>query len=580
VKPASLLWRFVKTHKGTYVLSLVTIIIAEIVTVQFPHILGKFTNALQKHHLTMAGVRNYALLLLGVGVVYVIFYAIGQMQNGRQGRLFEYELRERLFAHWETLSTSYFRRRSVGDLLNHAMNDVQQVREAMSGGLNILTNSIFLLISTLIMTLLINVWLTCVSLIPLLFIPIFIVWWGPRIRHASRQVQEGLSAMSELTEESITAIRLIKATGNEEIEAKRFSLRVENIVLRQMSMFQQSALFQSLIPLMGSLSFGIALLYGGDLLIRGKIELGSFVAFTLYVTLLIQPLQQIGFVINNFQRASASLARLNVLFTEQPDIYDTSQALELNQLAGDIQVDLPAFTYPDGSEPALRNIQFRVFQGQTLGIVGRTGSGKTTLVNLLPRIFDPPEATVFVDGHDIRSLRLASLREGIAYVPQDGFLFSTSIGENIGFSAEHVTMETLVQAAKAASVFQEIEEMPQQFDTVIGERGVTLSGGQRQRTALARAFVKNAPILILDDSLSAVDMNTEKSILSALQTMRVNKTTVVIAHRLSAVRHADWILVMEDGQISEQGTHEQLLAYQGVYTEIYHLQQEGEAETG
>lgn len=549
--------------------------------VQFPHILGQFTNTLQAGHLTSARLRYYSLMLLLVGSGYVMLYGIGQFRNGQLGRKFEYLLRQRLFEHWELLSAGYYRRKSIGDLLNHAMSDVRAVREALSGGLNILTNSIFLLLTTLFMTFrTISVKLTLVSMIPILFVPLFIVWWGPRIRLASRRVQEGLSSMADLTEESFAAIRLVKATSNEQIEAERFAAKVDEIVRRQVTMFRQSALFQSLIPLMGSLSFTIALLYGGYLTLVGQIELGAFVAFTLYLGMLITPLQQIGFVINNFQRASASLARLRVLLEEVPEIQDPVQPVPVTSFRGHIAVRLKEFQYPDADHPALTNVEFELESGQTLGLVGRTAAGKTTLANLFPRIFDPPEGSVFIDGHDVRSYSLETLRKGIAYVPQDGFLFSTTIGENIAFGKDGARDDEIRAAAKAAAIYDEIEGFKDGFDTLIGERGVTLSGGQKQRTAIARAFLKDAPILIMDDSLSAVDMNTEKQVIQHLVELRKDKTTLIIAHRLSAVRHADLILVLEDGHVVESGTHEELLQRDGVYRALYDLQESGREVAG
>ncbi len=579
--PRHLLRQFLMAKKWSYAVANVSIILSEIVMVQFPRILGEFTNTLSRRQLTPGRVMDYALELLLVGVVYVLLFGVGQMRNGRHGREFEYLLRKRLFDHWETLSAGYFRKRSVGDLLNHALNDVRAVREALSGGMNILTNSIFLLAATLFMTLTtINVKLTLMSLIPILFVPLLVIWWGPRIRDASRKVQESLSDMADLTEESLSAISLVKATANERVETDRFTKRVDQIVRRQLGMIQRSAMFQSFIPLLGSLSFAIALLYGGYLTVERQISLGAFVAFTLYLAMIITPLQQIGFVINNFQRASASMARLRILLSVAPDIKDSDHAVQHIEIAGDIDVRLTSFTYPDGDAPVLRNIAFSVARGQTVGIVGRTGSGKTTLANLLPRIFDPPDSSVFVDGYDIRELPLSVLRAAIAYVPQDGFLFSTSIGENIGFSSVDATPEAIEQAARNAAIYEDIMRFRDGMATQIGERGVTLSGGQKQRTAIARALLKNAPILLLDDSLSAVDMNTEKRLITRLQQIRHGKTTLIVAHRLSAVRHADLILVLDGGELVESGTHTDLIRRKGVYSALYRLQHDGEGVTG
>ncbi|WDL95886.1 ABC transporter ATP-binding protein [Alicyclobacillus sp. ALC3] len=578
--PNKLLKEFIWSKKWIYGAGIFSILVSELILVQFPNILGQFTNTLSQGQLTMHGVVVYSLKLALVGVLYVILYGVGQMTNGRTGRQFEYLLRRRLFAHWETLSTAYFRGRSIGDLLNHAMSDVQTVRESLSGGMNMMSNAVFLLASTLFMTFrTVSVTLTLVSMIPILFVPLFVIWMGPKVRSASRQVQESLSDMAELTEESLSAVRLVKATANESIEAKRFERRVDAIVSKQMHLFRRSAMFQSLIPLMGSVSFVIALGYGGYLTLIGDIKLGGFVAFTLYLGMLTTPLQQIGFVINNFQRASASLARLKTLLLEAPDIVDPQHPVELGTVHGAIRIDLPEYHYPDGDHAALRDISLHVSPGETVGIVGRTASGKTTLVNLLLRIFDPPPGTVFLDGVDTRELRLAALREAIAYVPQDGFLFSTTVGENISFGREDATPHEIAEAARYACMYDEVQEFPDKFNTVIGERGVALSGGQKQRTAIARAFLKEAPVLVLDDSLSAVDMNTEKTILSHLRELRQDKTTLIIAHRLSAVRHADQILVLDDGQPIEHGTHDELVAAGGVYAEMYAMQQETEEVT-
>ncbi len=576
-QPQRLLQSYLMRHKWSYLLSLLSILCAQIVQVQYPNLLGRYTDLLQRHKVTALVTLHYSLWLLLVGLGYVILFGIGQFRNGQLGRRFEFEMRDALFKHWETLSTAYFRRRSIGDLLNHAMSDVQTVREIMSMGLNQMTTAVSLLGSALVMTLTtISVRLTLYAIIPLLLVPVIILVIGPRIRKASRKVQEGLSDMAELTEESLSAIRLIKATANENIEASRFQKRVDTILHRQVSMIRLFALFQAVFPFVESLAFCIVLLYGGYMAIHGNIQLGGFVAFTLYLGMLVQPLQQIGFVINNWQRASASMTRLSILMSEMPDIVDLELPLSIDQIQGDIRVDIPRYQYADGIVPVLEDVSFSIDKGHTLGIVGRTGSGKTTLVNLLPRIFDPPAGSVFIDGHDVRSLRLEVLRDGIAYVPQDGFLFSDTVRENIGFSVENATLEDIEQAAKDACVYDDVVDFTDGFETLIGERGVALSGGQKQRTSIARAFLKDAPILIMDDSLSAVDMNTEKRIIEHIRHVREGKTTLIIAHRLSAVRHADLIIVLDKGKIVEQGTHDELLKQGGIYADMFKLQQEGE----
>jgi len=575
-----LLGAFVAKHKWSYIISVFAIMCSEFVAVQFPRVVGDFTNSLSKGHLTSHGIMDYALLLMAIGGGTVVLYGVGQFRNGQIGRVFEYEVRTRLFDHWETLSTSYFREKSIGDLLNHALNDVRAVREALSGGFNIMSNAVFLLIAALFMTFsTVSVKLTLISMLPIVFVPIFVVWFGPKIRNASRRVQEGLSDMADLTEESITAIRLVKSTANEDVELHRFTERVDAIWSRQMAMFRRSAVFQSFIPLMGSLSFAIALSYGGYMTLTHQISLGMFVAFTLYLAMIIQPLTQIGFVINMLQRASASIARLTVLLSVQPTVVNAPNPVQPSHIEGKIAVNLPSFTYPDGDHPALADIAFTLPAGATLGVVGRTGSGKTTLVNLLPRIFDPAPGSVYVDDIDVRQLDLRSLRGAIAYVPQDGFLFSATIRENIGFSRDSISEGELVQAARDACIYDDVQQFHDGFDTEIGERGVALSGGQKQRTAIARALIKNAPILIMDDSLSAVDMQTEKQIIARFKELRAGKTNVIVAHRLSAIRHADLIIVLEEGRLVERGTHDTLLQAGGIYADMYALQETGEGES-
>ncbi len=545
------------------------------VIVQFPRIVGQFTDAVVAHRITWAGVGHYALLLMAVGAGSTLLFGVGQFRNGQLARVFEYELRDRLFGHWETLSAEYYHHRSVGDLLNHAVNDVRAVREMLSGAMNNVTNAVFLLGASLFMTLrTISVSLTLVSVIPILTIPVFIAWWGPRIRLASRGVQEALSDMAELTEESLSAIRLIKTTANEPVEERRFASRVDRIVAQQMKMFRRTALFQSFIPLMGSLSFAIALSYGGYLTVNGTIKLGMFVAFTLYLAMILTPLQQIGAVINSFQRAAASVTRLSILLAEKASVSDEKDAVRLTDVAGALTVDLASFSYPGDRQAALADIHFTLQAGQTLGIAGRTGAGKTTLVNLIPRIFDPPPGTIRLDGHDVRDIALETLRDAIAYVPQDGFLFSTSISENIAFGNADATEEEIAAAAADAQIASEIDRFSHGYSTEIGERGVTLSGGQKQRTAIARAFLKNAPLLILDDSLSAVDAATEQRIIKRIRELRRNRTTVVVAHRLSALQHADLIIVLDDGRVAGRGTHAQLLDQNGIYADMWRRQEE------
>ena len=581
MSPKELMRSFVLRRKWSYVVAILAIGVAEFFQVQIPHVLGDFINRLKAGNATEHIVLRFALELSLIAGCYVVAFGFGQLRVGRLGRTLEFELRQTLFAHWETLSSRYFQQHSVGDLLNHTLNDVTVVRQAMSQGMNQVTQAFFLFIATLYMTIhTINLGLTLVSLIPILLIPLVIVIVGPQVRMRSRRVQEALSDMSELAEESFQAMQLIKATSNEPVELERFRTLVEEIVDRQMHLVQLNTLFQAVLPLLSGISFVIGLVYGGDLVINHHISLGSFVAFTAYLSMLVQPLLQFGFVINMFQNASASLMRIQVLLAVQPDITDPERPVEKTWL-GEISIRNLTFQYPGTSARVLDRVTITVPKGTTLGIVGRTGSGKTTLLNLLLRDYDPPAGTVLIDGTDVRDMRLSDLRELIAYVPQDGFLFSTTIGHNIAFSQPTVVPEAVERAASQSRILETIRSMPEGIHTEIGERGIMLSGGQRQRTAIARALIKSqAKILILDDSLSAVDTRTETDILRVLRQVRGEKTTIIVAHRLSALRDADRIIVLDKGAIVESGVHEDLLRMNGIYANLYRIQAGGEPQLG
>lgn len=415
----------------------------------------------------------------------------------------------------------------------------------------------------------------------MLLIPVIVVWLGPIIRRRSLQVQEALGLMTESAEEQFGGIRVTKKFAVEDTMKRRFGTTVDRIRDKQLRLVRVSSLFQSIIPFLGAASLIIALLFGGYLTILGRITVGNFVALTLYIRMLMNPLQQIGNVINVVQRARASLDRLNDLLGKQADIKELPGAKALNQEIPGIEVRDLSFSYDDvngqeeGNRQVLRGIQLDVPPGSTLGIIGRTGSGKTTLMKLLLRTYDPPPGKVLIGGVDIRKLTLKSLREGIAYVPQDGFLFSSTIRENIAFYKRDTDPAVVEEAARKARVYDNIAEFPDKFETRLGERGITLSGGQRQRTSLARGMIKDAPILILDDSVSAVDAVTETEIMETIRDIRAGKTTIIIAHRISALKHADEIIVLDQGEIVQRGTHEELLSKDGLYRTLHDIQEEG-----
>lgn len=580
--PTDIIRAFIAKRKWSFTLGILAIGAAQFIQVHIPRILGDFINRLKTGGVTEAVILGFAAQLAAVAAGYVLAFGFGQTRVGELGRMLEFDLRQSLFVHWETLSSRYFQRHSVGDLLNHSLNDVRAVRQAMSMGLNQISQAVFLFAATLFMAIsTINLSLTIISLIPILFIPVVVVMVGPRVRRRSRRVQEALSTMSEMAEESFQAIRLIKGASNEPVEVARFTRLVDDIFHRQMRLVELNTLFQALLPLLSGISFTIGLVYGGWLVVHGQISLGSFVAFTVYLSMLVHPLLQFGVVINTFQNASASLVRIGTLLAVQPDITDPEEPVERAEWNGSVDVSNLTFSYPENQTVVLDHVTFSVPAGTTLGIVGRTGAGKTTLLNMILRDVDPPGGTVYIDGVDIRALRLSTLRGLIAYVPQDGFLFSTTIGRNIAFSQPQVEADAVQRAADQSRIWDTIRAMPEGIETQIGERGIMLSGGQRQRTAIARALIKSqAKILILDDSLSAVDTRTETEILSMLRKVRGKKTVLIAAHRLSALRDADRILVLDHGSMVESGTHLELMGKNGLYAHLFRIQAGEESAHG
>ena len=549
---------------------------------QIPSILGRVTDSLRDSKLGTTEMVAYVWLIVLIAVIRVATGWGGRVLVHHKGRELTYRLRKELFAKWGTLSPSYYHRHSVGDMISHALSDVEVVRELVSQGLNQGVSGLAMLLgATYLMAVHVDWRLTLAGLGPLLFIPLLVKLLGTQIRLQSQLSQEALGAMAQTTEEVIGGIRTVKAFGKEHLVISRFVNKVDAIVDEKMHFVRLSALFGASLSLLVNLGFIFVLVYGGFLVTTRAISLGDFVAFTLYVAMLRMPLEQLGNVINIVQRAIASLNRIDELLSAVPEVLDRKGPLLDIPLQGSISVKGLSFRYSGSESDILHNISFSVKPGQTLGIIGAMGSGKSTLANLLLRLSDPPEGTIFVNDRDILHYPLARLRDGIAYVPQDGFLFSSTVLENIALSDEYPDRERVERCAGITAVHDNILSFPEKYDTEVGERGVRLSGGQKQRIAIARMIYKDAPFQIMDDSLSAVDTATERRILDNLRELsksrpgseeKHDKATIIISHRLSAVRHADEILVLEEGRIIERGSHALLLSQNGIYAEQWFMQ--------
>lgn len=564
---------FIK-HKWNYIFGVIWLILVDIVQLILPQVLKKVTDSLQIGQLTYKDLPKYAIYIIIIGAFIGIGRYFWRIYIQGTSRQLEYHLRNKLFYHLETLSTNYFNTHKTGDLMALATNDINAVRMALGPGLVMIVDSLFITISAFIMMLkTTSIKLTLISLITLPFITLIVGKFGKLIHKRFLTVQEAFSSLTDTTQESFAGVRVVKSFVQEDDEIEKFTEVNQNNLDKNLDLVKISGTFFPLVQFMASISFLIVLWYGGTLVLKNEISLGDFVAFNTYLGLLIWPMMAIGFVINLMQRGKASMERINNILDEKPEILDDENAIEIDNVSGNIRFENVSFKYPNSDKYALKNINFSIPNGKTLAVVGKTGSGKTTIANILLRLYDIDEGKILIDNTDIKSITLSSLRENIGYVPQDNFLFSSTIKDNIAFAFENsVPEEKIIEAAKYAEVYDNIMSFPEQFNTVLGERGVTLSGGQKQRISIARALIKKPPILILDDSLSSVDTETEDQILKKLDEITKNKTTIIIAHRISTVENADEIIVIDDGEIIERGTHDQLLELNGLYRDIYDKQ--------
>ena len=567
--------RYVKRHGLQYILGIAALFAVDLMNVYIPRYTGEITDGLEAQNLDMDGVLGLILRILILGAIVALGRFFWRYFIFGASRSIEKEMRNDLFAHLETLSMRYYNEHKTGDLMAHFTNDLQSIRMFLGPTVITAFDATVMLVLVLgQMILYVDVKLTCIAVLPLILIIFGDYFYGKLMHRRFIRKQKAFSDLTDQVQEAVSGIRVIKAFVQEHKELAAFAMTNKNNQEKNLSVVRLQALFVPLLDLIVGASSLLTLLYGGYLAINGTISLGQFVAFNSYIGMLVWPMIAAGECITYVSQGLASLKRIMNISQEQPDIVDGPEVKPVEHLEGDLVFDHLTFSYPgESNAPALSDICVHVEKGSTLAVLGRTGSGKTTLANLLMRLYDVKSGMIRIDGHALKQIPLRVLRGDIAYVPQDNFLFSDTLENNIAFGVTEKNPEAVRQAARDACIHDNIMDFPDNYQTMVGERGVTLSGGQKQRSSIARALLNNAPILILDDALSAVDTDTEEQILRNLKANRQGKTTLTIAHSISTIQNADHILVLDEGKIAEYGTHEELMDRHGLYRSIYEKQQ-------
>ncbi|HEU5451578.1 MAG TPA: ABC transporter ATP-binding protein [Terriglobales bacterium] len=571
------LFPYLKRYWRGFSLGTISVFLNNGFWVLVPLVIGRATNDLNTG-VTRAKLMRWALLLLGVVVAKGIFQFTTRWVLIGISRDIEYDLRNDLFHHLEELSYSYYQRNRTGDIMARATNDLNAVRNLLGPGIMYTANTLVFTAFALIFMWGISAKLTLYAFAPLPVVSIVVQYFGRRIHERFERIQAGFSDISARAQENFSGARIVRAFAQEEPEIELFETSNREYISRALKLVRLMGMLWPTLELMLGLAVVLVLWLGGREVLLGHINVGNFVAFNMYMVQLTWPVIALGWVINIFQRGTASMARIQQLFDEKPEVRDEAQPGAPAEIRGEIEFRHLTFGYAETSNGqakqnvVLKDVNLRIPEGSSLAIVGPTGSGKTTLVNLIPRIYDAPRGSVLLDGRPITDYPLAELRRNIGFVPQETFLFSDTVRGNIAFGAEHATDENVRRAAAGANIAADIESFPEGYNTTVGERGITLSGGQKQRSAIARALIRDPRILVLDDALSSVDTYTEERILNHLRQVMEGRTTIFISHRVSTVRAADQIAVLHDGRIVEYGTHDELLARNGYYMDLYNKQ--------
>ena len=515
----------------------------------------------------------FAVAIIGLSAISGLFMFLMRQTVVVASRHIEYDLRNELYDHLQKLSPRFYQQYSTGDVITRATDDIEKVRRYIGPAIMYVTRSLVMVLVAVSVMFVISPRLTLYALIPMPLLAVSVFFMARMVHWRSDRLQEQYSDLTSRVQEALAGIRVLKAYTREDAESEQFDAESEAYKTRNLDLALVDSAWRPAFLLMVGVSTIIVVWMGGRLVAQGAITIGNIVEYVLYVSMMTWPVASLGFVITMIQRASASVIRLQKILDTEPDIADGPQTdPSIQEIEGRITFRNVSFSYEDEQEPALQGVSFDLKPDETLAIVGRTGSGKSTLVEMIPRLLEPDTGTVEIDGHDVENIPLDTVRQNIGYVPQDVFLFSDTVANNIAFGKLDAEDDEIRHAAGEADLLGNVKDFPEGFETYVGERGITLSGGQKQRTSIARALIRDPRILIFDDALSAVDTATERNILQSLRERQGSHTLVIVSHRLSAVQDADLILVMDRGRVIERGSHEELLDEEGTYADLYNKQ--------